>query len=407
MVSIIALRGMIRDRSSSIGIAIGIDLSAFIKSNIKFKGHMISTKKQTNNVTKVSFRNVPFNIPDEEIIQLCNCYGKTVNNEVHYERMYNSRNRGMVGSTRWVEMEFNPGCSMNNFYWLKGPLQGDNGTRITVLHNGQEQQCSNCLRTGRGGCRAQGNGKACAEIKNPRARMSDYMADLKRLVGYESMKSQYMQQFPSLQTENINHMEERPTGDDDENEDDLIPSNPIERRDARIAELEKNLDDVSSLKESMMKMKAELRIARKDTFHAKKKLSFARTVTEQRLKECLPVPSFEDDHSSVLITLMSTLLEENAFEIDSETDTLKPKEDLLKDIEESFEENTDTVIKERLNLVRNKLLERVRDSVTKSRERRLSISSSVGSQDGRKRRNSTELGNDPVRSKESSPISSQ
>ena len=121
----------------------GIDLSPYIKSSFEFKGHKISTKKQMFNVTKVSFRNVPFNVPDEEIIQLCNSYGKPLNKKVYYEKLFNFRNRGMMGSTRWVEMELNEGCCMNNFYWLEGPLQGDTGARITVLHNGQEQQCSN------------------------------------------------------------------------------------------------------------------------------------------------------------------------------------------------------------------------------------------------------------------------
>ena len=103
--------------------------------------------------------------------------------------MYNAKNKGMMGSTRWVEMELKPGVFMNNFYWLEGPLQGDTGSRITVLHSGQDQQCSHCLRTGRVGCRALGNGKACEQLKSPRAKMTDYMAELKRTTGYESLKS--------------------------------------------------------------------------------------------------------------------------------------------------------------------------------------------------------------------------
>jgi hypothetical protein len=82
----------------------GVDLSAYVKTSFEFKGHEVSTKKQVNNVTKISFRNVPFNIPDEEIIQLCKCYGTPLNNKVHYERMFNKRNKGMMGATRWVEI---------------------------------------------------------------------------------------------------------------------------------------------------------------------------------------------------------------------------------------------------------------------------------------------------------------
>ena len=60
------------------------------------------------------------------------------------------------------------------------------------------------------------------------------------------------------------------------------------------------------------------------------------------------------------------------------------------------------LFKERVNFVRNKLLERVKDSATKFRERRASISSSIGSQDSKKRKNSTDLESDPIRSRASS-----
>ena len=134
-----------------------VDISLYIKNGLIFKGHEVNTKKQINNLTKVTFRNVPFNIPDEEIIELCKCYGSPVDNRVNYEKLFNSRNKGMMGGTRWVEIELKPGVCFNNFYWMEGPLPGDIGSRITVLHSGQEQQCSNCLKTGRGGCKALGN----------------------------------------------------------------------------------------------------------------------------------------------------------------------------------------------------------------------------------------------------------
>ena len=48
----------------------GVDLSAYIGSYI-FLDHEIVTRKQRSNVTKITFKNVPLNIPDEEIIHLC------------------------------------------------------------------------------------------------------------------------------------------------------------------------------------------------------------------------------------------------------------------------------------------------------------------------------------------------
>jgi hypothetical protein len=272
------------------------------------------------------------------------------------------------------------------------------------LHSGQDQQCSHCLKTGRGGCRALGNGKACEQLKTPRAKMADYMADLKRTIGYESLKSQYLRQFPSLGAENMSNMEETQNGEDDD-EEDLLPTNPIERRDAKIVELEKNVAAMPALQENLLKMRAQLHLAVKTTNIAQNKLKFARKVTEERLKECLPVPSFVNEHSKVLITLMSTFMDEESFEIDPDTDSLKPREDFLKDIEDSIGKDSEgQLVKERFEDVKNKLVERVKESVAKNRERKMSTSSigSISSQAG-KRKNSTELVNvkESVRSKPS------
>ena len=90
---------------------------------------------------------------------------------------------------------------------------------------------------------------------------------------------------------------------------------------------------------------------------SKNKLSFARKVAEERLKECLPIPSFENEHSKVLITLMSTLMDEDNFELDPTTETFKPKEDFLKDVEDSNKEGDDSQIaKDWLVHVKNTLV---------------------------------------------------
>ena len=45
---------------------------------IRFKGHEVTVNKQLNNITRVTFRNVPLNVPNEEIIHLCKSYGHPV-----------------------------------------------------------------------------------------------------------------------------------------------------------------------------------------------------------------------------------------------------------------------------------------------------------------------------------------
>ena len=137
-----------------------------------------------NNLTRVTFKNVPFNIPDEEIIHLCQVYGDPVNNAVKYEKP-NSNTRGIPGSTMFVEMKITQGKQFENYYWMEGPLSGDQGCRITELHTGQLQQCSHCLRR-EDLCPGGGNGRACKSLKTQRGKISDYMKYLRERHGYIS-----------------------------------------------------------------------------------------------------------------------------------------------------------------------------------------------------------------------------
>ena len=87
----------------------GVDPSPYLTLTPHlFKGHEITIKKQMNNLTRVTLKNVPFNIPDEEIIHLCKVYGEPIKNKVHYENP-TRLSRGVPGSTRSVEMKLTPG----------------------------------------------------------------------------------------------------------------------------------------------------------------------------------------------------------------------------------------------------------------------------------------------------------
>ena len=171
-----------------------IDATPYLtySSPIIFKDHEVEVKKQSANVTTVTFKNVPFNIPDEEIINLCQCYGEPVNNSVTYEKP-NKNSRGVPGSARIVEMKLKPGKQFENYYWMEGPLEGDVGGRVTVLHTGQIQQCSHCLRRA-DSCSGVGVGKVCEKIGTPRGLIGDYMKHLKLQHGYISLKMKYQQQ---------------------------------------------------------------------------------------------------------------------------------------------------------------------------------------------------------------------
>ena len=111
-------------------------------------------------------------VPDEEILHLCGVYGTVQDIKVYWEtqRVTTSTKRGiLVSPTRYVLMNLNNGSKFNNFYWMEGPMAGDPGRRITVLHHGQTQQCSHCFLTATTGCRGASNGRACQAANGERA----------------------------------------------------------------------------------------------------------------------------------------------------------------------------------------------------------------------------------------------
>ena len=93
-------------------------------NHIKFKEHYITIQKQTNNVTHVTFKHVPMNVPDKDIIDLCKVYGEPINNEVVYERP-SAKTRGVQRSMRYVMMKMKQGKQFENFYCMEGLLSGD------------------------------------------------------------------------------------------------------------------------------------------------------------------------------------------------------------------------------------------------------------------------------------------
>ena len=75
-----------------------VNLMPYIKVIDNFYGHKVTTSMQSSNLVRVSFRNVPANVPDEEILHLCNFYGKPTSNFVEYDKMTNPKCAGLTGS---------------------------------------------------------------------------------------------------------------------------------------------------------------------------------------------------------------------------------------------------------------------------------------------------------------------
>ena len=99
----------------------GLYLTPFlhVDTPIKYLDFEIFVKKQeTHCTTRIMFRNVPLNVPDEEILNLCVFYGQPTG-VVKREGCTNPNDKGKVGSNRSVDIILNDGASFVNFIGLK------------------------------------------------------------------------------------------------------------------------------------------------------------------------------------------------------------------------------------------------------------------------------------------------
>ena len=230
-----------------------VDVSKYLTSKpFLFRDHEVVVRQQITASTRVVFKNVPFNIPDEEILNLCNCYGNPVENKVHYERP-STISRGLPGSTRFVYMNLFPGKKMMNYYWVEGPLFSDKGARITILHSGQEAQCFNCLRLANK-CPGGGNGKLCEQRNTPRAQLTDYMKFLKEIHGYMSLKSKYNEvEFPGLNKQGYGNIVDEEEERDEESEEEEPEADIWKRRyDEVSSALDRSKVEYSRLKSELV-----------------------------------------------------------------------------------------------------------------------------------------------------------
>ena len=191
------------------------DLTTIVTTASKphtFKQHNIYATALSSQVTKVTFKNVPLYVPDEEILHLCLHYGELTDGVVHSDNITLgvAAKHSLPSSTRWVLVRLHPGKTFRNFYWMAGPLSGDVGRRITVLHSNQPRQCSHCFKyppstasspITKADCPGGGDGKTCKSRGTPREKMSKYI-ELLRTEGYVSLRDAHFSAqtaFPALQ----------------------------------------------------------------------------------------------------------------------------------------------------------------------------------------------------------------
>ena len=249
------------------------------------------------------------------------------------------------------------------------------------------------------GCPGGANGKLCHSLGTERAKMSVYMESIKLQDSYIPLKTRYLEQqaraFPSLGKKGDNSNQQGENMDRDDSHDDneeaneqVLPISPVEERDAKIINLQKELvklqeevKDVNNLKENLTKAQAENTLVKKTSFQLTKKLNLTRKTNEIKLAEMITQGSLDVEHSPHLITSFTATLCEDDFELNLENDLITPKNEFfLKNIEDRCNLD-DHGQKERYGRVRDQVLDRVKRLLTSSPirgGRRNSISSNPG-----------------------------
>ena len=376
-----------------------------------YLSHEISITNVVKNVTKVYFKNVPPSVPDEEIIQICLAYSEPVDGKVHREtmRLGTTTRRNITGTTRYVDVRLHPGKFFKNFYWLEGPLPGDQGRRITVLHN-QPQQCSHCFRyapsftTSGPPCPGGGNGKLCEHAMTPRTKMSDYMTLLKLQDRYIPMKTLFLEQkaksFPGLQRRgqagnNLPSDGSTPSEDIDnldasniEEEQEVLAQTPLQQRETEVVLLKRQLEKLQAqVDEGKSTSEAASRSADILIQSNQDQLIYARKNHEIRMADLFgdQETDWESSECRHLINSYSVCVNLTEFEYDQERNLLKAKNANFMKFLVTKGKIESEMHQEIFNKVRDLVLARLTDlafarqrSMSRSgRDRRHSVSGSV------------------------------
>merc|ERR1712240_579578 len=157
-----------------------------------YKGYIVNVDRTAQAKIRIQFKNVPIDCPEVELINLCNTYGSLEGNITYQFRTVPAKkgNIRIRTSNRVADVVLKPGKNMKNYYWLGGLQNTSKDTKITVIHHGQTQQCSNCLLTEEEGCPGMGMGKSCKATKQPRTPLADYFKRLEEEDGFISLRTQ-------------------------------------------------------------------------------------------------------------------------------------------------------------------------------------------------------------------------
>ena len=261
-----------------------------------YKGHIVTagTNSKLRNMVKITFRNVPRSVPDEELVHFCKSFGMVEDKTVYYGKFLSGNFKGLYNGTRWLNIELN--CRVPiNFIWLEGP-EDQESTRVTVtLGAGGETQCGHCLRTKAEGCPGAGKAKICKTKGEKRADVEEYMKVLKEKYLYKTLKEAYLDSLKEKNEKQMGTEEEQQNASEENKEQDLKKENEklkekLKVLDEKVASHEKREVNMNSLRKTILK----------------------------NLEESLAEPLFADSNMSKLVAQFSLSLKDEEFSTDEQ-----------------------------------------------------------------------------------------
>lgn len=167
-----------------------------LHGSYEFEGLKIDVQPKGEKIVKVTFTEVPSLIPNIELLNIIQCFGRPVDNVVEYGPGNPLLGGPSNTATRIFRMVPDHTRHMPNYFWLES-TETSGMARVVASFPGQARQCYHCLQMQQQ-CPSDGKGKICKSTNMKRASAGDYMSSLYVSHGLRTCRKAHDLSYPSL-----------------------------------------------------------------------------------------------------------------------------------------------------------------------------------------------------------------
>ena len=174
------------------------NLANYVGKSGNFKNYTFNSLGPAESEVLITFKGVPLEVPDVEIIWLLKTYGYKPSEDgvFHSPIPVISPDpevscRASVSSTRSIRATPPASRRLRGFYFWAGLQEADTPRRVTVEHKGRgPRQCPHCLKTAFDTfpCPFNAKGSACKRHGAKRTSLAQYSKVLREQAGYQTLR---------------------------------------------------------------------------------------------------------------------------------------------------------------------------------------------------------------------------